>query len=151
MFLLLTDAGIYSYMTSVKLYAGWRIKTIRALKESKAFTLIELIIVLALFAAFTAVAVAKYNSLVKRADEATVKAFTSILRAAATITYANVALGNVPGCTIEKINITSVYNNLEDKGGIQLSGDTYFIATINGKQYRWRYTPPIKVEEGVEY
>ncbi len=121
------------------------------MKSSGAFTLIEFIIVLALFAAFAVVAVARYDNLERRADDATVKAFTSILRAAATITYANIALGNVPGSDIKNINITSVYNNLEDKGGIQMSGDAYFIATINGKKYRWRFTPPLRVDEGEEY
>ncbi len=124
---------------------------INRIQHTRAFTLIELILILAIFAVFTAVAVLKYNSLTQRADEATVRAFTCILRAAATITYANVALGNVPGITVDKITITSVYNNLEDKGGIQLSGDNYFTATINNKKYRWYYTPPLTVQDGVEY
>lgn len=113
-------------------------------------TLVELVIILAVFAVFTTVAVARYNSLSRQADEATVKAFTSILRAAATITYANIALGNVPGCTIQNITIKFVYDNLDDKGGIQLSGDTAFIATINGRNYRWLFKPPLTVEDGVE-
>jgi type II secretory pathway pseudopilin PulG len=118
---------------------------------AKAFTVIELILILAIFAVFTAVAILKYNNLTQRADEATVKAFTCILRAAATITYANVALGNVPDSTVDKINITSVYNNLEDKGGLQISDNNYFTATINGKRYRWRFTPPLTVDDGAEY
>ena len=122
-----------------------------SLKSERALSLIELLIILAVFAVFTVVAIARYNSLSRQANEATVKAFTSILRAAATITYANVALGNVPGCTIQNITIKSVYDNLEDKGGIQLSGDNTFTATINGKNYRWHYKPPLTVEDGVEY
>ena len=121
------------------------------LQGERALTLVELVIILAVFAVFTTVAVARYNSLSRQADVATVKAFTSILRAAATITYANIALGNVPGCTIQNITIKSVYDNLEDKGGIQLSGDTAFIATINGRNYRWLFKPPLTVEDGVEY
>jgi type II secretory pathway pseudopilin PulG len=121
------------------------------LQGERALSLVELVIILAVFAVFTAVAVARYNSLSRQADEATVKAFTSILRAAATITYANIALGNVPDCTIKNITIKSVYDNLEDKGGIQLDGDTAFTATINGKQYRWHFKPPLTVEDGVEY
>ena len=121
------------------------------LQDNRAMSLLELLIILAVFAVFTVVAVARYNSLSRQADEATVKAFTCILRAAATITYANVALGNVPGSTIQNIKIKSVYDNLEDKGGIQLAGDNSFTATINGKQYRWHYKPPLTVEEGVEY
>jgi len=120
------------------------------LQGERALTLVELVIILAVFAVFTTVAVARYNSLSRQADVATVKAFTSILRAAATITYANIALGNVPGCTIQNITIKSVYDNLEDKGGIQLSGDTAFIATINGRKYRWLFKPPLTVEDGVE-
>jgi type II secretory pathway pseudopilin PulG len=121
------------------------------LQGERALSLVELVIILAVFAVFTAVAVARYNSLSRQADEATVKAFTSILRAAATITYANIALGNVPDCTIKNITIKSVYDNLEDKGGIQLDGDTAFTATINGKKYRWHFKPPLTVEDGVEY
>ncbi len=121
------------------------------LKSERALSLIELLIILAVFVVFTVVAVARYNSLSRQADEATVKAFTSILRAAATITYANIALGNVPGCTIQNITIKSVYDNLEDKGGIQLSGDNAFIATINGRNYRWHFKPPLTVDDGVEY
>lgn len=121
------------------------------LRNDRALSLVELLIILAVFAVFTVVAVARYNSLSRQADEATVKAFTCILRAAATITYANVALGNVPGSTIQNITIKSVYDNLEDKGGIQLAGDNSFTASINGKQYRWHYKPPLTVEEGVEY
>ena len=120
-------------------------------QDNRALSLLELVIILAVFAVFTVVAVARYNSLSRQADEATVKAFTCILRAAATITYANVALGNVPGSTIQNITIKSVYDNLEDKGGIQLSGDNTFAAAINGKQYRWHFKPPLTVEEGVEY
>jgi len=122
-----------------------------SLKSERALSLIELLIILAVFAVFTVVAVARYNSMARQVDEATVKAFTSILRAAATITYANVALGNVPGSTIQNITIKSVYDNLEDKGGIQLSGDNTFTATINGKNYRWHYKPPLTVEDGVAY
>lgn len=121
------------------------------LQDDRALSLIELVIILAVFAVFTVVAVARYNSLSKQADEATVKAFTCILRAAATITYANVALGNVPGSTIQNITIKSVYDNLEDKGGIQLAGDNAFTAAINGKKYRWHFKPPLSVEDGVEY
>jgi hypothetical protein len=121
------------------------------LRGERALSLVELVIILAVFAVFTTVAIARYNSLSQQADQATVKAFTSILRAAATITYANIALGNVPGCTIRNITIKSVYDNLEDKGGIQLSGDTAFIATINGKSYRWLFKPPLTVDDGVEY
>ncbi|MCX5905029.1 MAG: prepilin-type N-terminal cleavage/methylation domain-containing protein, partial [Proteobacteria bacterium] len=73
------------------------------LRNDRALSLVELLIILAVFAVFTVVAVARYNSLSRQADEATVKAFTCILRAAATITYANVALGNVPGSTIQNI------------------------------------------------
>jgi hypothetical protein len=121
------------------------------LRNDRALSLIELLIILAVFAVFTVVAVARYNSLSRQADESTVKAFTCILRAAATITYANVALGNVPGSTIENITIKSVYDNLEDKGGIQLAGDNVFTATINGKQYRWHFKPPLTVDDGVAY
>jgi len=120
-------------------------------KNERALSLIELLIILAVFAVFTGVAIARYDSLSRQADEATVKAFTSILRAAATITYANRALGNVPGCTIQNITIKSVYDNLEDKGGIQISEDNAFTAAINGKQYRWNFKPPLTVEDGVSY
>jgi|GEM_PF-1311877 len=121
------------------------------LKSERALSLIELLIILVVFAVFTVVAVVRYNSLSRQADQATVKAFTSILRAAATITYANIALGNVPSCTIRNITIKSVYDNLEDKGGIQLDGDNAFTAVINGKNYRWLFKPPLTVEDGVEY
>jgi hypothetical protein len=120
-------------------------------RGERALTFVELLIILAVFAVFTTVAVTRYNSLLRQADEATVKAFTSILRAAATITYANVAMGNVPGSTIQNITIKSVYDNLEDKGGIQLDGDTAFTAAINGRRYRWQFKPPLTVEDGVEY
>ena len=121
------------------------------LRNDRALSLLELVIILTVFTVFAVAAVARYNSLSRQADEVTVKAFTCILRAAATITYANVALGNVPGSTIQNITIKSVYDNLEDKGGIQLSGDNGFIATINGKRYRWVFKPPLTVEDGVAY
>jgi uncharacterized protein with GYD domain len=41
--------------------------------------------------------------------------------------------------------------NLEDKGGLQISDNNYFTATINGKRYRWRFTPPLTVDDGAEY
>jgi len=117
----------------------------------KGFTVIELIIIIIILGILGIIAIPRYIKLAKNAETATVKAYTAILRAAATITYANVALGNIPGSTTGDINITSVYKNLEETGGIKISGKDYFTAVIRGKKYRWRYIPPLEVKEAQEY
>jgi prepilin-type N-terminal cleavage/methylation domain-containing protein len=111
------------------------------------FTLIELVMVIVIIGILAAIAIPRYIDLATNAELATVKAYAGTLRSAAAITYANVAVGNVTGSTTGSINITSVYNNLQETGGL-VNATTQFTATVNGKVYRWVYTAPMTVADG---
>jgi MSHA pilin protein MshA len=121
------------------------------LKSKKGFTLIELVLIIVILGILAAAAVPRYLDLASNAETATVEAFTGTLRSAATITYANVALGNVAGSTTGDVNITSVNGNLEDTGGLAISGTNYFTNTVNGTNYRWLYTAPMTIADGASY
>jgi MSHA pilin protein MshA len=112
------------------------------------FTLIELVMVIVIIGILAAIAVPKYIDLATNAEIATAKAYAGALRSAAAITYANVAVGNVTGSTTGSINLTSVYSNLQETGGLFSSGSTQFTGIINAKTYRWLYTAPMTVADG---
>jgi MSHA pilin protein MshA len=117
----------------------------RIVRNEKGFTLIELVMIIVIIAILSAIAIPRYVDMTDKAEEATMKSLTGALRASAAINYANCVLR---GTATGGINITSVFNGLQEAGDLTVSNATYLSAPINARTYYWQFTGPTTVAEG---
>lgn len=75
------------------------------LKRLRGFTLIELVIVLAILAILAAVAIPKFVDLSKKARKATAESELGALRSAAQLYYASTAVVGTPDWPSSKVNL----------------------------------------------
>ena len=115
---------------------SWR----RAGKGPYGFTMIELVVVIAVIGILAAIAVPRFIDLQNQARLSVRDGFTGNLRSAASLAYAQAAVNN----NTLNLNAASVLQQFVHTGAVTLSGNT-FSANVHGTAYSWSYTYPAQI------
>jgi len=107
------------------------------LRDSRGFTLIELIVIIVILGILAAVAIPKYVNLTQQASDGTAKGILGALRSADAITFASKVLGNSPG----EYDMTYLSTQIQLQGiSTSAISGTNLVITLNGGQaYTFNY------------
>jgi MSHA pilin protein MshA len=111
-------------------------------RSDQGFTMIELIVVVAIIGILAAIAVPRFMNLQGQAQRSVRDGLTSNLRSAASLAYAQAAVNN----NIGVLDAATVFAQLAQTGGLSYSGNT-FTAQINNITYTWVYTAPAVIND----